>query len=63
MIIFIHNESQITNWRDIASKPKAQNPKQHFQNNNIFFEFQAANQETRTWALDLYSNLLKQLFL
>ena len=26
----IHNGSEITTWMGIASKPKAQNPKQHF---------------------------------
>ena len=30
-------------WMEIASKPKAQNPKHHFQDKNIFFEFQAAD--------------------
>ena len=30
MVSFIHNGSEITAWMDIASKPKAQNPEQHF---------------------------------
>ena len=41
MVIFIYNGSEITTG--IASKPKAQNPKQHFKDKNIFFEFQAAD--------------------
>ena len=41
MVIFIYNGSKITTG--IASKPKAQNPKQHFKDKNIFFEFQAAD--------------------
>ena len=32
---------EVLGW-GIASKPKAQNPKQHFKDSNIFFEFQAA---------------------
>ena len=28
MVSFIHNGSEITTWMGIASKPKAQNPKQ-----------------------------------
>ena len=30
MMIFFHNESEITPGIGIASKPKAQNPKQYF---------------------------------
>ena len=41
MVIFIYNGSEITTG--IASKLKAQNPKQHFKGKNIFFEFQAAD--------------------
>ena len=47
MVSFIHNGSEITTWRDIkrerALKPKAQNSEQHYQENNVFFEFQAAD--------------------
>ena len=44
----------------IASKPKAQNPEQHFQE-NFFFEFQVADHQISTRALELYANSLKQL--
>ena len=38
MVSFIHNGSEIT-----ESQSKSQNPEQHFKNNNVFFEFQAAD--------------------
>ena len=43
MVSFNQNGSEIITWRGIASKPKAQNPKQHFQDEYIFFEPQAAD--------------------
>ena len=43
MVSFIHNVSGTTTWMGIASKPKAQNQKQHFRDKNIFFEFQATD--------------------
>ena len=43
MVRFIHNGSEITTGKGIASKPKAQNPKQHFSDQKILFESQAAD--------------------
>ena len=63
MVSFNHNGSEIISWRGIASKPKAQNPKQHFQDEYIFFEPQAADHQVCTRTLELYADSLKQLFL
>ena len=40
---YIYNGSETTTWMGLASTPKTQNLKQHFQDNNIFFEFQPAD--------------------
>ena len=36
MVVFIHNGREIITSMGIASKPKAQNPKQHFKDSNFF---------------------------
>ena len=37
IVSFIHNGSEITKDGGIASKPKAKNPKQHFQDKKLLF--------------------------
>ena len=46
MVSFIGNGSDKQLGWGIASKPKAENPKQHFQDKNIFLEFQAVHKDT-----------------
>ena len=51
MVSFIHSGSEITTWAEYSSKPKAQNPKQHFKDKNIFFlisSFRSSDQHKDT---------------